>query len=49
MLGGLWRLYDPQTKRLVISDDEARDHYLPGWQGQGAQGVVGNVPILTLA
>jgi len=49
MLGGLWRLYDPQTKRLVISDDEARDHYLSGWQGQGAQGAVGNVPILTLA
>jgi hypothetical protein len=49
MLGGLWKLYDPQTKRQVISDAEARGRYLPDWQGKGSHSVAANVPILTLA
>src|SRR5712691_9948107 len=48
MVGGLWKLYDPQTKRQVITDEEARTHYLAAWQGKGVPGVATEVPILTL-
>jgi radical SAM superfamily enzyme YgiQ (UPF0313 family) len=49
MIGGLWKLYDPQTKRQVISDEEARSHYLPDWQGHTAWRIAPEVPILTVA
>jgi len=49
MIGGLWKLYDPQTKRCVITDEEARGHYLAGWQGKGAPRAAGEVPVLTVA
>ncbi len=48
MIGGLWKLYDPQTKRQVITDEEARNYYLPDWRGQGVSGVAPEVPLLTL-
>jgi len=48
MVGGLGKLYDPQTKRQVITDEEARTHYLAAWQGKGVPGVATEVPILTL-
>jgi hypothetical protein len=48
MVGGLWKLYDPQTKRQVITDEEARSRYLASWQGKGVAGVAAEVPILTV-
>jgi radical SAM superfamily enzyme YgiQ (UPF0313 family) len=48
MVGGVWKLHDPQIKRQVITDEEARTHYLAAWQGKGASGVAADVPILTL-
>jgi len=49
MLGGIWKLYDPQTKRCVITDEEARHYYLAGRPGNGAPGAAAEVPILTRA
>jgi hypothetical protein len=48
MVGGLWKLYDPHTKRQVITDEEARTHYLATWQGKGTPGMTAEVPILTM-
>lgn len=48
MIGGLWKLYDPQTKRQVITDEDARNRYLAGWQGKGVPQAATEVPILTL-
>jgi hypothetical protein len=48
MVGGLWKLYDPQTKRQVITDEEARSRYLASWQGKDVAGVAAEVPILTV-
>ena len=47
MLGGIWKLYDPQTKRCVITDEEARHYYLDGRPGTGAPRAAAAVPILT--
>lgn len=49
MIGGLWKLHDPQTKRQVITDEEALHHYLPGWQGNGISKAAAEVPVLTIA
>lgn len=48
MLGGVWKLRDEQTKRRVITDEDARAHYLAGWQGSGVARAP-EVPILTVA
>ena len=29
MIGGLWKLHDPLTKRQVITDEDALSLYLP--------------------
>jgi len=47
MIGGVWKLYDPQTKRCVITDEEARHYYLDGRPGNGAPRAAAAVPILT--
>jgi len=47
MLGGVWKLYDPQTKRCVITDEEARHYYLADRPGNGALRAAAEVPILT--
>lgn len=49
MLGGLWKLYDPQTKRCVITDEEARSYYLANQYGKGASSSAIDAPILTVA
>jgi radical SAM superfamily enzyme YgiQ (UPF0313 family) len=48
MIGGLWRLYDPHTKRQVITDAEAQAYYLAARPGESTAGMAGGVPILTL-
>jgi radical SAM superfamily enzyme YgiQ (UPF0313 family) len=49
MIGGLWKLYDPHTKRQVITDEEARSLYLPDWQAAGMTTVARETPLLTVA
>ena len=49
MLGGVWKLHDPQTKRQVITDEEARARYLVDWQGQRLSEATSQVPIVTIA
>jgi radical SAM superfamily enzyme YgiQ (UPF0313 family) len=49
MIGGLWKLYDPQTKRQVITDEDSRNLYFPNWQAVGAPSVARDVPTLTVA
>lgn len=49
MLGGVWKLYDPQTKRQVITDEEARHFYCAGQHGKSAGPTTPRVPVLTVA
>jgi radical SAM superfamily enzyme YgiQ (UPF0313 family) len=49
MIGGLWKLYDPHTKRQVITDEEARSLYFPSWQAAGMTTVARETPVLTVA
>jgi radical SAM superfamily enzyme YgiQ (UPF0313 family) len=48
MIGGLWKLHDPHTKRQVITDAEAHAYYLAARQGKGMPGMTVEVPILTM-
>lgn len=49
MIGGVWKLYDPQTKRQVITDEESRSRYLPNWREAGVAAFAQRAPILTVA
>jgi radical SAM superfamily enzyme YgiQ (UPF0313 family) len=52
MIGGVWKLRDPHTKRQVITDEEARGQYLPNWSAMVHDGAgVGarDIPALTIA
>jgi radical SAM superfamily enzyme YgiQ (UPF0313 family) len=49
MIGGLWKLHDPHTKRQVITDEESRSRYFPHWQEAGVSTVARDVPVLTVA
>ena len=47
MLGGLWRIKDPLTRRQVVTDEEARHLYLDGAQIISARAWEVSPPLLT--
>jgi radical SAM superfamily enzyme YgiQ (UPF0313 family) len=47
MLGGLWRIKDPLTRRQVVTDEEARHLYLDGAQTISARAWEVSPPLLT--
>lgn len=48
MIGGVWKLYDPKTKRQVLTDEEARSLYLSICRTVETTTASRDVPVLTV-